>query len=66
MTLKKYLKSCKDDVAIQLFDDKWNIDVYPYSHKEVANGYVKKDLLNLEVMDTNFEDSDNVLEIWVK
>ena len=71
MKLKTFLKSCHDDVAIQVLtedmtSDDLGIAVYPYTHKEYANGYVKKELLDMEVMETEYEESDEVLEIWVR
>ena len=46
--------------------DDLGIAVYPYTHKEYSNGYVKKELLDMEVMETEYEESDEVLEIWVR
>lgn len=71
MKLKTFLKSCHDNVAIQVLtedmtSDDLGIAVYPYTHKEYANGYVKKELLDMEVMETEYEESDEVLEIWVR
>ena len=62
--LRQFLKTCKRDVAIQLFDENWNTKVFPYTHKEVTRGYVSKDLLGLDVMDVIEE--DDCTEIWVK
>ena len=71
MKLKTFLKSCHDNIAIQVLtedmtSDDIGIAVYPYTHKEYTNGYVKKELLDMEVMETEYEESDEVLEIWVK
>ena len=71
MKLKTFLKSCHDNIAIQVLtedmtSDDIGIAVYPYTHKEYANGYVKKELLDMEVMETEYEESDEVLEIWVR
>ena len=71
MKLKTFLKSCHDNVAIQVLtedmtSDDIGIAVYPYTHKEYTNGYVKKELLDMEVMETEYEESDEVLEIWVR
>ena len=67
MKLKTFLKSCHDNVAIQVLtedmtSDDLGIAVYPYTHKEYANGYVKKELLDMEVMETEYEESDEVLD----
>ena len=69
--LRTFLRTCRDDVAIQVLtedmtSDDIGIAVYPYTHKEYANGYVKKELLDMEVMETEYEESDEVLEIWVR
>ena len=69
--LRTFLRTCRDDVAIQVLtedmtSDDLGIAVYPYTHKEYANGYVKKELLDMEVMETEYEESDEVLEIWVR
>ena len=69
--LRTFLRTCRDDVAIQVLtedmtSDDLGIAVYPYTHKEYSNGYVKKELLDMEVMETEYEESDEVLEIWVK
>ena len=71
MKLKTFLKSCHDNVAIQVLTEDMTkndlgIEVYPYTHKEYTNGYVKKNLLDMEVMESVYEDSDETLEIWVK
>ena len=69
--LRTFLRTCRDDIAIQVLtedmtSDDLGIAVYPYTHKEYANGYVKKELLDMEVMETEYEESDEVLEIWVR
>lgn len=69
--LRTFLRNCHDDIAIQVLTDNMTPDdlgiaVYPYTHREYANGYVKKELLDMEVMETEYEDSDEVLEIWVR
>ena len=68
--LRTFLRTCRDDVAIQVLtedmtSDDLGIAVYPYTHKEYANGYVKKELLDMEVMETEYEESDEVLEIGI-
>ena len=64
ITLKEFLKTNDKDIAILMFDKGGRMISQEYSKKEIKNGHISKELMDMIVEDSVEE--DDVVEIWVR